>query len=496
MGEKESIDREMLATSSGRGRRSTGGSVPMFGFKYGASLGTLAAVSISLVACAPPEGSEESFRSSVKKKSSTAKDNNTGDDKSVTTGGGEDEEDESENSAGPSSPGKSTSSEANATPPPGPAILSVTFAAAAKHNFAGMPIARVCSDRGAHHQEATFIDGTAFRLVSVDSPSKTIAKVDGAAFQQIKAQVMDTGQLDVPITASSDLPRQPQELAIIMEGDDRFGSPAGCGKASLKPASAAERDVEVFPNANVMAFNTKIGGHGCGIVGFVEVYFDQAQQKVIAKPSSQLLLAADDEGRAGFPKGNYYPACDGHDSPLVVDLGNRGITLSPPMANIFDVDGDGSLDDSPWVSSDDTPFLVHDVNGNGIVDGVDEMFGNRTRTASAVTPPLRPVFTSQNGFEALAVWDDAQDGVIDAKDKVWSSLRLWFDRNHDGRTDPGELETLEARGVRSIALSFVSVAESLSASGRVQGAVRQRGGATMTDGRVVSVVDVWFHRRF
>ena len=126
---------------------------------------------------------------------------------------------------------------------------------------------------------------------------------------------------------------------------------------------------------------------------------------------------------------------------------------------------------------------------------IERQLVTRTRRRLAMSPSVKA-----NGFEALALWDDARDGtpdgVIDAKDGVWQSLRLWFDRNHDGRTDPGELETLDARGVRSIALSFVPERETLSASGHVQGAVRQRGGATMTDGRAVNVLDVWFHRRF
>ena len=31
---------------------------------------------------------------------------------------------------------------------------------------------------------------------------------------------------------------------------------------------------------------------------------------------------------------------------------------------------------------------------------------------------------------------------VEFLDEVFASLRLWFDRNHDGRTDPGELATL------------------------------------------------------
>src|SRR5207248_3307226 len=78
-------------------------------------------------------------------------------------------------------------------------------------------------------------------------------------------------------------------------------------------------------------------------------------------------------------------------SPLVLDLGGKGVRFDAPRP-IFDVDGDGRLDRLAWVASDDTPFLVRDRNGNGRIDGIDEMFGDGTIDPDGLAR------TSNNGF--------------------------------------------------------------------------------------------------
>jgi hypothetical protein len=60
---------------------------------------------------------------------------------------------------------------------------------------------------------------------------------------------------------------------------------------------------------------------------------------------------------------------------------------------------------------------------------------------------------------ALAVYDEPAhggngDGVIDAKDAIFSSLRLWIDADHDGVCRKEELYPLPALGVNSIDLRY------------------------------------------
>ena len=78
------------------------------------------------------------------------------------------------------------------------------------------------------------------------------------------------------------------------------------------------------------------------------------------------------------------------------------------------------------------------------------MFGNFTWQYWLPTP---------NGFNALAWFDRVDkggngDGVINAADPVFSSLRLWQDTNHNGISEPSELHTLKDLGLKTLYLDY------------------------------------------
>ena len=167
------------------------------------------------------------------------------------------------------------------------------------------------------------------------------------------------------------------------------------------------------------------------------------------------------------------PGSANRGDPLVIDLTGAGLGASATLglgAGVhMDLDGDRFAETTGWVSTS-AGLLVIDraATGNPAVGGAgsasdapdgllsdgQELFGDYTR--------LNGGQLAANGFQALSQHDRNRDGVIDARDVVWSQLRVatWGTNPHTGAAliggDPGSamvLAPLADFGIKAIHLA-------------------------------------------
>jgi len=179
--------------------------------------------------------------------------------------------------------------------------------------------------------------------------------------------------------------------------------------------------------------------------------FEASGFSAVAAP---ILIPCDEGGgEGGGPGGSGDPSVTNSGSPILVDLDRSGFKLTTLSSGVrFDLDGDGWPERISWTRPDSgDAWLALDRNGNGLIDRGSELFGNYTE---------QPATDNPHGYLALAVFDAPAaggngDGVISIRDEIYTSLRLWLDRNHDGVSQPSELLALSDVGVEWLGLHYI-----------------------------------------
>jgi LysM repeat protein len=169
-------------------------------------------------------------------------------------------------------------------------------------------------------------------------------------------------------------------------------------------------------------------------------------------------------------------------SPLTLDLDGDGIveTTSKTDSGVyFDHDNNGFAEQSGWVGKDDG-LLIYDKNNNGKIDNGSELFGNNTILSNGNK--------ATNGFEALKDLDTNNDGKIDNQDAEFNNLKVWQDKNSNGKLDDGELLNITDVGIKSLNTDYTNSNEVDNNNNHH----KQQGNFTKTDGTTNKMNDVWF----
>ncbi|MHA4871270.1 SdrD B-like domain-containing protein [Duganella sp. PWIR1] len=162
-------------------------------------------------------------------------------------------------------------------------------------------------------------------------------------------------------------------------------------------------------------------------------------------------------------------------TPIAIDLNGDGIhTIArDDMTGSFDLLGTGKAIQSGWLSKGDG-FLAIDSNGNGSIDDISELFGGASKGS---------------GFAKLASYDSNGDGVVNASDAQFSSLRIWQDANSNGKTDAGELISLAQAGVVSLNVGYTEL-PFLDENNNLH---LERSSVVLSNGKVADMTDVYFN---
>ncbi len=171
------------------------------------------------------------------------------------------------------------------------------------------------------------------------------------------------------------------------------------------------------------------------------------------------------------------------DTPLVLDLSGAGVRTTSLYDNptVFDYRGTSIPKVTGWTAGDgEAAFLYYDTNNDHTLSDGRALFGNAMRLPRGTsdrngskdaafrsdgggeisTAPRGIGFRrAHHGFEVLAAYDRPQNGgngdrVISPADNVWKRLRLWIDRNHDGKMSPDEDYSLDDFGMSEISLTY------------------------------------------
>lgn len=130
--------------------------------------------------------------------------------------------------------------------------------------------------------------------------------------------------------------------------------------------------------------------------------------------------------------------------PIIFDLSGDGLELtSVESSSVVSRLASGQYARTSWVGPTNG-ILAFDRNGDGQINNLAEISFVQDREGA------------KTDLEGLQAWDTNGDGKLNALDAGWSNLKMWVDRNQNGRSTEQELRTLEQVGITEIDLKGVA----------------------------------------
>lgn len=132
-------------------------------------------------------------------------------------------------------------------------------------------------------------------------------------------------------------------------------------------------------------------------------------------------------------------------TPIIFSLETRlspADLLEKDLQVNFDLNGDGAAELWPWVKPS-TGILVWNEDGKGQITSGKQMFGSVTWW-----------LFFNDGYHALDCLDDNRDGTLSGSELA--GISVWFDTNSNGKSEPGEIKSLDELGIISISTKSTS----------------------------------------
>ena len=174
-------------------------------------------------------------------------------------------------------------------------------------------------------------------------------------------------------------------------------------------------------------------------------------------------------------------------SPLVIDFSKEQKLNLTAMDDKkfpvkFDLKNSGKAASVGWIGKN-AGLLCMDLNGDGKIKSGRELFGEYSHRIDGKNNKF------ENGFIALSQYDIENKGYIDASNPIFKNLKIWFDKNHNGISEPNELVKVESLGIKKINLHFETFKKPMKIAGNI---IPIKAIVEMTDGSTKNIYDVFF----